>query len=73
MPVATRLSIENVDFNNRDEVDALMQQVMAAGRLLVQADIKKLQELGYIDSEGNSLCDELPEDMREGSERDFGG
>ena len=73
MPATTHLTLETVDFDNREEVNAFMQQIMAAGRLLVQADIAKLQAMGYMDSEGNSLSDELPEDMREGSERDFGG
>jgi hypothetical protein len=73
MPVTTRLSIETVDFDNRDEVDALMQQAITAGMVTVRANIAKLQAMGLMDAEGNSLSDELPEDMREGSQRDFGG
>jgi hypothetical protein len=73
VPVTTHLTLETVDFNNRAEVDALIQKVMAAGRIRVQADIAKLQAMGLMDSEGKLLNKELPPDMQEGSERDFGG
>ena len=73
MPVTTPLSLDAVDFSNREEFDAFIQQLLAAGRILVQADIATLQAMGLMDAEGNSLSRELPPDMQEGSERDFGG
>jgi len=73
MAVNTRLTLETVDFSNREEVHAFIDQIMAAGRILVQADIAKLQAMGLMDSEGNSLSDELPPDMQEGSGQDVGG
>ena len=35
--------------------------------------VRKLQEAGIIDAEGNRIRTDLPPDMREGSDRDFGG
>lgn len=35
--------------------------------------VRKLQEAGIIDAEGNRIRTDLPADMREGSDRDFGG
>jgi hypothetical protein len=73
MPVTIPLSLDAVDFSNRDEVDAFIQQLLAEGRIRVQADIAKLQAMGVMDANGKLLNKELPPDMQEGSERDFGG
>ena len=43
----------------------------AAGR--IHAAARELKELGIIDDKGNRVRTELPEDMREGADRDFGG
>lgn len=45
----------------------------AAGVERGKAAVRRLQELGLIDSEGNLLRKDLPPDMQEGSDRDFGG
>ena len=34
---------------------------------------KRLQEAGIVDAEGNRIRKDLPPDMREGQDRDFGG
>jgi len=39
----------------------------------VAAAVKRLQEMGIIDEHGNRIRKDLPEDMQEGKDRDFGG
>jgi hypothetical protein len=38
-----------------------------------KAAVRKLQEQGIIDSHGRRIRTDLPADMREGDDRDFGG
>jgi len=45
----------------------------AAGVERGKAAVRKLQELGIIDSQGRLIRTDLPADMQEGSDRDFGG
>ena len=39
----------------------------------IHAAVRELQARGIIDEHGNRIRTELPEDMKEGAERDFGG
>jgi hypothetical protein len=73
MPATKRLTIENVDLDNERELDALDEQVIAAGVVQVRAEGDELRRRGLLDEHGNVLLKELPADMREGSDRDFGG
>jgi len=73
MPVARHLTLETVNFGNAEEVDAFLEQMMTEGMRRVQAESAELQAKGLMDGEGNLLTTELPPDMREGAERDFGG
>ena len=73
MPITKRLTLESIDSSNDGEFDALLNQVMAEGMKQVRADCEKLESMGVLDSQGNLLVKELPEEMREGSQRDFGG
>ena len=73
MPIAKRLTIENVNLDDERELDALDDQVITAGMERVQAEGDELRRRGLLDSEGNLLVKELPADMREAAERDFGG
>jgi hypothetical protein len=73
MPLAKRLSIENVNLDDEREMDALDDQVIAAGMERVRAEGEELRRRGVLDAEGNLQITELPSDMRESSERDFGG
>ena len=45
----------------------------AAGVERGKAAVRRLQELGIIDSLGNRIRTDLPADMQEGSDRDEGG
>ena len=45
----------------------------AAGVERGKAAVRRLQELGIIDSQGNRIRTDLPADMQEGSDRDEGG
>ena len=73
MPATKQLRLETVNFDDPKEVDAFLAQVIAEGMKGVRAETAELQAKGLMDAEGNLLTDELPEDMREGSQRDFGG
>lgn len=73
MPVTHRLSIENVKLDDEREIDAFDQQVIDAGMERVRADREKLRAQGLLEDDGKLRLIELPEDMRPGSERDFGG
>jgi hypothetical protein len=73
MPIAKHLTLETVDFEDRAEVNAFLDQVMDEGMRRVQAEGAELRAGGLLDADGKLLVAELPPDMREGSERDFGG
>jgi len=45
----------------------------AAAAARVKLATRDLMERGIIDSDGRRIRHDLPADMREGSERDFGG
>ena len=73
MPITKRLTIENVDLDDDAEIDAFDEQIMAIGLERVRAEGEDLRRRGILDDEGNLLLKELPADMREGADRDFGG
>ncbi len=73
MPPAKHLTLESVDFDNRTEVDAFLDEVMDEGMRRVRAEGAELRAMGLMDTDGKLLVTELPPDMREGSDRDFGG
>lgn len=73
MPVTRRLTIETVNVDDEGEVTALEQQALEAGMTRVRARIAELRVRGLIDDNGKLLITELPDDMKEGSERNFGG
>jgi hypothetical protein len=39
----------------------------------IHAAVRELKDLGLIDENGNRVRTDIPEDMKEGSHRDFGG
>jgi hypothetical protein len=63
----------NGDVDDEQELDELTARVIAEGDKVLHAQIEEAIRLGIIDQQGNLLKHELPEDMREGAERDFGG
>jgi len=73
VPITKRLTIENVDLDDQDEMDAFVDQVITAGLERVRAEGDELRRKGLMDENGNLLIKDLPPDMKEGSERDFGG
>jgi len=68
-----RLTADSIDFDNMEEQDALLRQVLADGAARFAEEFKQAVELGIIDEKGNLLDKTLPPDMREGSDTDFGG
>lgn len=73
MPIAKRLTIESVNLDDERDVDAFDDQVITAGMERVRAEGDELRRKGLLDGHGNLIVKELPADMKEGSERDFGG
>jgi hypothetical protein len=73
MPVTKRLTIENVDLDDEREMDALVDQMFTAGLERVRVEGDELRRRGLLDSQGNLLVKEIPADMQEGADRDFGG
>lgn len=73
MPVAKRLTIESVDLDDDSEMDALVDQMFTVGLARVKAEGDELRRRGLLSRQGNLLVKELPADMKDGADRDFGG
>ena len=73
MPIAKRLTIVNVNLDDQREMDIFDDQTITSGLERVRAEGDELRRRGLLDPQGNLLVQELPADMREASERDFGG
>ncbi len=58
---------------DEEDFDAVLARVLAGAKGRIQEQIERAQALGLIDDEGNLLSDDLPEDMKPGAQRDFGG
>ena len=67
------LTIDDVDMNDDEALDAFTRMVIAEGDKRLHAQVQEAIRMGIIDEYGNLLKHELPEDMREDAERDFGG
>jgi hypothetical protein len=59
--------------NDEREMNALVDQMFATGLARVKAEGDDLRRKGILDPEANLLVKELPADMKEGADRDFGG
>lgn len=73
MPTTKRLTIDNVNLDDERELEAFIEQVITAGMERVRAEGDELRRKGILDSQGKLLVNELPADMQEGKDRDFGG
>ena len=73
MRTVKRLTIETVNLDDQREMDALDEQMIEAGLERIRAEGAELRRRGLLDAQGNVLLKELPPDMGENSERDFGG
>ncbi len=54
-------------------MDALVDQMFTVGLARVKAEGDELRRRGLLDPQGNPVSKELPADMKEGADRDFGG
>jgi hypothetical protein len=73
MPTTKPITIETANLDDACEMDEFDRQVIAAGMERVHAEIGDLQRKGLLDAQGKLTLKELPRDMQEGTERDFGG
>jgi hypothetical protein len=67
------LSLDSIDVDNDEEFDALIAQVLSDGNEIYRAQREEAMRLGIIDNHGRLLKRELPEDMCEDADTDFGG
>lgn len=67
------LTIDSIDVDNDQELDSFLAQVHAVGEKICHEQVQEAIRLGIIDDKGNLLKKEIPEDMQEGADRDFGG
>jgi hypothetical protein len=56
-----------------EDFRALQARLLAGAAERIHAEVKRAQQLGLIDEDGNLLFTDLPEDMQPGAERDYGG
>ncbi len=68
-----RVTIEDVDVDNQEDLDAFDASILAEGNKRIRAEVDECIRLGIVDAKGNLLKRELPEDMREDAGTDFGG
>jgi hypothetical protein len=73
MPTTKPLTIENVNLDDEREMDEFDRQVITAGMERVRVEIDQLRRRGLLDAQGKLTTKELPADMREDADRDFGG
>jgi hypothetical protein len=73
MPTTKPLTVETVNLDDEREIDEFDRQVIDAGMDRVRTEIADIQRKGLLDVEGKLIRRELPRDMQEGAERDFGG
>ena len=57
MPIAKRLTIENVNLDDDAELDAFDDQVIAAGLERVRAEGDELRRRGILDPQGNVILE----------------
>jgi hypothetical protein len=68
-----QLTWANVDYNNPEELNRLREEELDRAEERIHEAVRRLRELGVIDEHGRRVNRELPADMREGSDTDFGG
>ena len=66
------LNIETVNFDDERELDAFHESWIATGEAKVQADFRRLREIGIADADGKQLKTIDPADMLNATS-DFGG
>jgi len=73
VPSVRRLTLESIDIEKEEEMEALTRQVLEAGNVIAESERAEMIRKGIIDVHGKLLKTELPEDMRKDATRDFGG
>jgi hypothetical protein len=73
MATSSTLKIEPVTSAEAESFDVRHARVFAGAAARIHADIAEMRRRGLIDAEGNPTSDELPDDMKPGALRDFGG
>jgi hypothetical protein len=67
------LTADTVDIENEDVERELIRQVQKQGNTFMKAHWQELIQKGIMDEHGNLLKQDLPADMKEEANTDFGG
>jgi hypothetical protein len=67
------VTADSINIDDDSQELALIDQVLEQGNEHMKVRWRELIDNHIIDPQGNLLKEELPPDMHEGSERDFGG
>jgi hypothetical protein len=67
------LALSGVDLKNSEQRKRFFKALQEEGTRRAKEAVKKLHALGITDENGNLVRTDLPEDMRPGAKRDFGG
>ena len=62
-----------VNLDDDAQVKALEDKLLDEAKEDLHRELRRLQDLGIIDEHGKRQSKELPPDMQEGSDKDFGG
>jgi hypothetical protein len=74
MPLQTKeLTWAEVDMDDAEERKRFFEQERRKAGERAAAAFQHLKDLGIVDEKGNLTPADLPEDMRPGAQRDFGG
>ena len=68
-----KLTWSNANLQNSAERNALFQQEEKKAGQRVKQAFNKLKSQGIVDEHGNLVSNELPKDMQQNSQCDFGG
>lgn len=73
MDTTKRLTLDMIDPRDNEAIRQFERQMFEEAMVRIRAEGEELRRLGLMDEHGKMLLKELPPDMREGSDRDFGG
>ena len=67
------LTFANVDWTDRKLVARIRERDLCAAETRIKNEVKRLQDLWILDAKGRRVNKDLPPDMSEESNTDFGG
>ena len=62
-----------VNVEEDDSFESLQARLLSGAAQRIHADVEEAKRRGLSDGQGRRIAGDLPEEMRAGAERDFGG